>query len=127
MSRLLVVSENNVKLPFVKEKYDFIKLRRKGDMDHMMEVFEYQDTHRIVSTREKIEKLNPSRIVVLGKLKDYRWLATVICRIFGHFNSWIDQFDSKSGKTTIKINGEDVELLAFDNAEDWRESLENKS
>lgn len=127
MSRLLVVAENNVKLPFVKEKYDFIKLRRKGDMDHMMEVFEYQDTQRIISTREKIEKMNPSRIVVIGKLKDYRWLATIICRVFGHFNSWIDQFESKHGQTKIKINGEAVELLAFDSVADWRAFYENKS
>lgn len=125
MGKLLVVAENNMKLPFLKEKYHFIKLRKKGDVDHMLEVFEMQDTQRLISLKEKIEKFNPKSIVVIGKLKDYRFLATIVCRIFGQYNSWIGQFNQSYGETTLKINGDDVQILAFDTLEDWRKYYEN--
>lgn len=127
MGRLLVIAENDLRLPFVKEKFDFIKLRRKGDLNHMMEVFEMQDTYRIVALKEKIEKMNPERIVVIGKLKDYRWLATVVCRACGNFHSWISDHMNSYGTTHLKIKGEDVKLLAFDSLKDWRAYYENKS
>lgn len=127
MGRLLVIAENNIKMPFLKERYDFIKLRRKGDVGHMMEVFEFQDSYRIISTKDKIEKMKPERIVVVGKLKDYRWLAQVICRVFGQWSSLVEQFKDPYGKTSVQINGKEVELLAFDNVDDWRKYYEKRT
>lgn len=127
MGRLLVIAEHDLKLGFLKEKYDFMKLRKKGDGDHMLKVFEEEDTYRIITLKERIEKLMPDRIVVIGELKDYRWLATVVCRACGNFNSWVADHGNAYGSTHLDIKGEKISLKAFDSLKDWRAYYEIKS
>lgn len=119
MSELLIISDEELDLSFIDRDYDFLNIRKDGDWDHMMKVFEEQDPSRTDSVREAIKQFDPQEIIVIGEMEEYGWLATIITSMFGKFNAWLGQYDNRIGKTEINVNNRNVPLLALYSIEDW--------
>lgn len=98
---------------------DYMDLRRGHDSGEIMDIYEVVAPELCAVVREEIAALAPDRIVVIGASAEYRWDATIVCRLFGQFNSWMNQRQNPFGKTTLSIAGKDVELTAIDSLEDW--------
>ncbi|CAM3585468.1 hypothetical protein ERUR111494_01395 [Erysipelothrix urinaevulpis] len=119
MRKLLVIADGPLDLSFLDEPFDTIDLRDDDKNVDLMDLYETIEPSKIKELREKIELMDPKDIVVVGELEGYRWVATIVCRCFGQFNSWLGQYENDHGKTKLNINGNDVNLLAIDTIKDW--------
>lgn len=121
MSKLLVIAEKELDLSFLTVDYTYLNMREPKDVVNLMDVYETIEPERCDIMRKEIETIAPDKIVVIGELEGYKWLATIVSRLFGRFNSWLGQYDADHGETEIVINGKTVPLFAFKSVEDWRE------
>lgn len=119
MNKLLIISDREQNLGFVEEKYDFINIHLPSDKELLIHVFEH-DSERTKKLRKEIENHEPSRILVIGEMGEYIWLATVITSLFGKFNAWLGQYDQEYGKTSLNVKGKEVPLLALKTVEDYK-------
>lgn len=84
----------------------------------LMNVYEQIEPQLIVELRKEILEINPDEIIVVGDSEEYRWLGTIICRIFGQFNSWNGQRKNPFGVTVLSLNGKPVKTYAIDTLTD---------
>lgn len=121
MSKLLVIAQKELDLSFLSDDYTYLNMREPKDVENLMDVYEQIEPERCSVKRKEIEAINPDRIIVIGELEGYKWLATIVCRLFGKFNSWVGQYENDFGETEIVVNGKTVPLLAFKSVSDWRD------
>lgn len=105
---------------------NFIDLSFGKKVDEVMPFYETENPEYIERLRKLIESYAPRKIVVIGKSEGYRWDGTVVCRVFGQFNSWLGQYDDAFGRTTLSILERPSELTAIDYVEDWHYVTEGK-
>lgn len=97
-----------------KTPYLTLNLRLDESVTHeLMDVYETENPSLIGVLRTRLEEISPDVIVVIGESDEYRWLATVVCRVYGQFSSWRHQFDKPIGKTSLKIGNKTVTVYAL--------------
>lgn len=119
--KLLVVADGVLDVQGI-DGYDttYLNLRFNESSDsNLMDLYESIKPALISELRNEIVALKPDVIVSVGRLEGYLWNGTVISRCFGQFNSWNTQRSNPFGKTTLKIDGEDVVLYAIESLDDW--------
>lgn len=121
--KILVVGDgpiNEEELVSLGNEIEYLDLRR-GLEEGTNLLDSYQDSHPelIPGVRNTIKDINPDKIVVLGRLEGYLWVGTVVCRFFGQFNSWLDQWHNPYGITEIMVGERKVKLYAIESLADW--------
>ena len=122
MEKLLVLGDGMGVVNSLNDKgivAQYLDLRRGHETQEIMEIYEVVAPELCALVRDEITAYAPDRIVVVGASADYRWDATIVCRLFGQFNSWNTQRQNRFGKTVISVAGKDVELIAIDSMDDW--------
>lgn len=122
MEKLLVLGDGLEminKLDGLGIKAQYLDLRRNHETAEIMDIYEVVAPELCAVVRDEISAIAPDRIVVIGASEEYRWDATIVCRLFGQFNSWLNQRQNKFGKTVLNIAGKEVELIAIDDLSDW--------
>ena len=118
MNKLLIISDNILDLSFIKEEYDFLNIRNVDDKDILMKVYS-ENPERASALRKEIETLAPNRILVIGEMGEYIWLATVLSSLFGKFNAWLGQYEQEFAETIIKVNDKETPMLAIKSLKDF--------
>ena len=122
MERLLVLGDGKELQTTLLNKgvtFDYIDLRKGVEASEIMDIYETLHPEYIAELRSEIAAVNPDRMVVVGASDEYRWDGTIVCRIYGQFNSWNGQRGNKFGKTVLNVNGKEVGLIALDSVDDW--------
>lgn len=121
--KILVVGDGELDLSiFQKQNKDVLYLNLREGLEKDSNLLDsYQDDHPdlIPKVRHQINQIAPDKIVALGRLEGYLWVGTVICRFFGQFNSWIDQWSNPYGVTELKVADKLIKLYAIKSLEDW--------
>lgn len=120
--KILVLGDGLDLVPSIEKlgiNFEYIDLRKGIEADEIMDIYETKHPEMIKSLRSEIESKTFDRIVVVGVSSEYRWLATIVTRTFGQFNSWLGQYQNPFAKTVISVDGKDVPLVAIDKLEDW--------
>ena len=117
MNKLLIISDKTLDLSLIDENYDFINLRQTSDGDDLMAVYS-ENPERASLLRKEIEALKPSRILVIGEMGEYIWLATVLSSLFGKFNAWLGQYEQEHASTQVMVAGKETPMLAMKNLDD---------
>ena len=102
----------------IEAEYLDLRMSKSNEIE-LMEVYESIHPEWIQKLRSIIQEFDPSLIIVVGESNDYKWLATVVARTFGQFNSWHHQWDKDYGKTQLKVNDKLIEVYAIKKIEDW--------
>lgn len=124
MSILVCYDDLNVKVKELQEGEQALNLRITDvENQELLEIYESSEPDKIAILRDKINEINPDEIIVIGRSEGYRWLGTLVCRIYGQFNSWLGQYENRMGVTTLKINNKEVTVKAYDTIEDWRNKI----
>ena len=97
----------------------YIDLRKGHDSDEIMDIYEQIAPEMCAVVRQEILSINPDKIVVVGRSKDYLWDGTIVARLFGQFNSWHTQWEDDFGHTVIKVGDKSVSLYAIESIKDW--------
>ena len=119
MNKLLIISDKEQNLSFVEEEYDFITIRKESDQGLLIDVYN-EDQERSQLLRKEIESYQASRILVIGEMGEYKWLATVITSLFAKFNAWLGQYEQDYAKTVLNIKGKETPLLAIQSVDDYK-------
>ncbi|CAM4314787.1 hypothetical protein H9L01_10300 [Erysipelothrix inopinata] len=101
------------------ENYLTYDLRQGHKSKEIMDIYEVENPALCSTVREWIISHEPDAIIVVGRSEEYLWVATIVARLFGQFNSWNEQRSNPFGKTVIKVAGKDVELIAIESLSDW--------
>ena len=100
-------------------KAQYIDLRKGYESNGIMDIYEVVAPELCGVVRQEILSINPDKIVVVGRSKDYLWDATIVARLFGQFNSWHTQWEDDFGHTVIKVGDKSVSLYAIGSLKDW--------
>ncbi len=100
-------------------KAQYIDLRKGYESNGIMDIYEVVAPELCGVVRQEILSINPDKIVVVGRSKDYLWDATIVARLFGQFNSWHTQWEDDFGHTVIKVGDKSVSLYAIESLKDW--------
>lgn len=119
MNKLLIISDKTLDLSLIDENYDFINLRHEFDGEDLMAVYS-ENPERASALRKEIEGLEPTRILVIGEMGEYIWLATVLSSLFGKFNAWLGQYDQEHASTKVMVAGKETPMLALKRLDDLK-------